>query len=81
MESIIGPDGRTYLPMPQTKITRPNDELPIGRISSPWKVYGRTLGIVILFIMVHFVGVSILEGSMPHPRGILSSVHSYHCII
>ena len=48
MDSIIGPDGRTYLPMPQTKVTRPKDELPIGRISSPWKVYGRTLGIVIL---------------------------------
>jgi len=66
MESIIGPDGRTYLPMPQTKITRPNDELPIGRISSPWKVYGRTLGIVILsFIMVQFLVlgvIGLLEG-------------------
>ncbi len=66
MESIIGPDGRTYLPMPQTKITRLEDELPIGRISSPWKVYGRTLGIVILsFIMVQFLVlgvIGLLEG-------------------
>lgn len=61
MESIIGPDGRTYLPMPQTKITRPSDELPIGRISSPWKVYGRTLGIVILsFIMVQFLVLGVI---------------------
>ena len=66
MNSIIGPDGRTYLPMPQTKVTRPKDELPIGRISSPWKVYGRTLGIVILsFIMVQFLVlgvIGLLEG-------------------
>ena len=66
MDSIIGPDGRTYLPMPQTKVTRPKDELPIGRISSPWKVYGRTLGIVILsFIMVQFLVlgvIGLLEG-------------------
>ena len=66
MQSIIGPDGRTYLPMQQTKVTPPNDELPIGRISSPWKVYGRTLGIVLLsFMMVQFLylGVTgILDG-------------------
>ena len=66
MQSIIGPDGRTYLPMPQTKVTRPKDELPIGRISSPWKVYGRTLGIVILsFMMVQFLVlgvIGLLEG-------------------
>ena len=61
MQSIIGPDGRTYLPMPETKVTRPRDELPIGRISSPWKVYGRTLGIVILsFMMVQFLVLGVI---------------------
>ena len=60
MKSIIGPDGRTYLPMPQTKVTPPKEELPIGRISSPWKVYGRTLGIVLLsFMMVQFLVVGV----------------------
>lgn len=66
MQTIVGPDGRTYQAMPQTKVTRPKDNLPIGRISSPWKVYGRTLGIVILsFIMVQFLllgVVGILDG-------------------
>ena len=66
MQSIIGPDGRTYQAMPQTKVTPPKEELPIGRISSPWKVYGRTLGIVLLaFMMVQFLVlgvIGILEG-------------------
>ena len=66
MQSIIGPDGRTYQAMPQTKVTPPKEDLAIGRISSPWKVYGRTLGIVLLsFMMVQFLVlgvIGILEG-------------------
>ena len=61
MQSIIGPDGRTYQAMPQTKVSRPDEYLPIGRISSPWKVYGRTLGIVLLsFMMVQFLLVGVI---------------------
>ena len=61
MQSIIGPDGRTYQAMPQTKVSRPDEYLPIGRISSPWKVYGRTLGIVLLsFMMVQFLLVGVM---------------------
>jgi len=47
--------------MPQTKVSRPDEYLPIGRISSPWKVYGRTLGIVLLsFLMVQFLLVGVM---------------------
>jgi RsiW-degrading membrane proteinase PrsW (M82 family) len=47
--------------MPVTKVTKPQEELRIGRMSKPWKVYGRTLGIVILaFLLVQFLSVGVM---------------------
>ena len=47
--------------MPVTKVTKPQEELRIGRMSKPWSVYGRTLGIVILaFLLVQFLTVGVM---------------------
>tara|TARA_B100001113_G_scaffold228770_1_gene187816 strand:+ start:356 stop:1816 length:1461 start_codon:yes stop_codon:yes gene_type:complete len=47
--------------MPVTRITKPKEDLRIGRISKPWSVYGRTLGIVILaFLLVQFLTVGVM---------------------
>ena len=47
--------------MPVTKVSKPQEELRIGRMSKPWSVYGRTLGIVTLaFLLVQFLSVGVM---------------------
>ena len=74
MQPVQGPDGRIYRPMPVTKVTRPQEELRIGRMSKPWKVYGRTLGIVILaFLLVQFLSLGVMGVKVSHISPLVES--------